>query len=380
MMYCKQMLNQCVLGFGLWFLAISAWAHPSPQSEVLLVAEQGHVRAELTLPLDELQLAFQQPLMNARAERALLGDAEMKAYLAAHIRPVAPDGRAWVVQVSKLRWILHDRPADLKATVVLTPPLGAPADDFVLGCDVISHQVQSHVTLVALQAAAGEAAQPVMLGTLRFGQHSLHVKVANEAWWDGMGSMFKLGMLHIAEGSDHLLFLLTLLLPAPLLVAGGKWGEFGGSRHLIMRLAGIVTAFTIGHSLTLVLGATGQVVLPAQPVEIAIAVSILVSAIHALRPVFAHKEYLIAAAFGLIHGLAFATAIKELELSGARLAAGILAFNLGIESVQLLIVTVSAPLLILLARTRHYQQVRKILAIGSGTMALFWMAERILAV
>ena len=85
-------------------------------------------------------------------------------------------------------------------------------------------------------------------------------------------------MQHISEGTDHLLFLLVLLLPAPLLLKQKRWGRFGGTRYSLIRLLKIVTAFTLEHSLTLIIGALGWLWLPVQPVEVLIAFSILVSA------------------------------------------------------------------------------------------------------
>ena len=144
-------------------------------------------------------------------------------------------------------------------------------------------------------------------------------------------------MRHIAEGTDHLLFLLVLLLPAPLLLTKGRrWGGFGGVGYSLRRLLLIVTAFTLGHSFTLLLGALGWVRLPSQPVEVLIAVSILVSAGHAVRPLFPGREAWVAAGFGLVHGLAFASTLANLHLEAGPMALSILGFNLGIELMQLL--------------------------------------------
>lgn len=343
--------------------ALTARAHPSPSSEALLEVEPDSVRMHLTLPLDELGLAF--PLAGA-------GDATLAAYLSAHIRPVAPDGRAWLVRVQDVRWLRDRRPADVVADVVLRPPPGAPVGDFDLGCDVIAHQVPSHVTFVALKVQG----QPRVLGTLHFGRRSIAVRHADPRWWAGAGDLFKLGMTHIAQGTDHLLFLLTLLLPAALRAENGRWAGVVGARRLVFNLLGVVTAFTIGHSLTLVLGATGLVHVPEKPVEIAIALSILVSALHAWGPIFPRREGWIAGAFGLVHGLAFADALRDLQLGGAKLAAGICAFNLGIESVQTVLVLLAAPLLLVLARTRWFQPMRLSVAALAGLMALVWIAAR----
>lgn len=93
--------------------------------------------------------------------------------------------------------------------------------------------------------------------------------------------MFALGARHIAEGTDHLLFLLALLLPAPLVAVGMRWGGYAGGGVALRRITKVVTALTLGHSVTLVVGALGLVRLPSALVESAIALSILVSAAHA---------------------------------------------------------------------------------------------------
>ena len=108
-------------------------------------------------------------------------------------------------------------------------------------------------------------------------------------------SLFHLGIRHIAEGTDHLLFLLVLLLPAPLLAVGSRWSRAAGVRQSLLHIIGIVTAFTIGHSITLSLAAMNFIHAPERIIEVLIAVSILVSAVHALRPIFPGREAWIAA-------------------------------------------------------------------------------------
>jgi hypothetical protein len=198
-------------------------------------------------------------------------------------------------------------------------------------------------------------------------------------WLNGVQflSLFHLGIRHIAEGTDHLLFLLALLLPAPLLVSGSRWGPAAGLRHSLLRILGIVTAFTMGHSITLSLAAWALVRVPEQPVEVLIALSIFVSAAHALRPIFPGREAWIAAFFGLIHGLAFAATLDRLGLGRWDRAAGILAFNLGIETMQLLVIAAVLPLLMLMSRTRAYPIVRIGSAAFAAAASLGWMVERL---
>ena len=184
-------------------------------------------------------------------------------------------------------------------------------------------------------------------------------------------------MSHIAGGTDHLLFLLVLLFPAPLLVHHGKWAGSSDTRRCLLQIAKIVTAFTAGHSLTLAAGAIGVVRVPSRPIEVLIAVSILVSAVHALRPVFPGREAVIAGSFGLVHGMAFATTLAELGLGRWDRVASILGFNLGIEAMQLVAVAMVLPPLILLSRTRLYPSVRTGGAIFAGVIAMVWIAQRL---
>jgi HupE / UreJ protein len=202
------------------------------------------------------------------------------------------------------------------------------------------------------------------------------------AWLNNLqfSSLFRLGMRHIAEGTDHLLFLLALLLPAPLLAAGSRWHRPARVRQSLIHILGIVTAFTIGHSITLGLAAMGFLHLPERPIEVLIAVSILISAIHAMRPIFPGRESWIASFFGLVHGLAFAATLGRLGLSHWERLAGIFSFNLGIETMQMLVVAIILPSLMLMSQTRAYPMVRIGGAVFAAAASIGWIAERLLDV
>jgi len=189
-------------------------------------------------------------------------------------------------------------------------------------------------------------------------------------------SMVRLGMHHIAEGTDHLLFLLVLLLPAPLVAIAGRWEGFAGARSGATRLLRIVTAFTIGHSLTLAAAASGWVRAPSGVVEVLIAVSILVSAVHAIRPIFPGREAVVAAGFGLVHGCAFATTIAGYGIDPWHTVLAVLGFNVGIELMQVVILVVTVPWLLSLARTPLYAPLRVTGAAAAVVSALGWIGER----
>jgi hypothetical protein len=195
--------------------------------------------------------------------------------------------------------------------------------------------------------------------------------------FSGFSAAFRLGLRHIAEGTDHVLFLLVLLLPAPLLAFRARWARRIPVRVSLLHILRIVTAFTLGHSLTLMLSVFGLVTLPSRPIEALIAVSILVSAVHSLRALFPGREAAVAAFFGLIHGLAFASALTALGLSGWYRLMSLLGFNLGIETMQLAVVAVTLPSLLLLSRTRSYSIFRIIGASLATIASVCWIAERI---
>jgi HupE / UreJ protein len=360
-------------------------AHPMPDTIVLLDVQADGVRAEVRLPLSELEVGFGRPLPAARVRESAALRAEIGRYLAAHMSARSPDGRAWVTSVRTVRF--ERGPAstglgDVDEAVVdvwLAPPTGAPVRQFTLRYDAVVHELLTHRALVAVRrdwAAGLTADEPTFIGPFAWNRKSLVVDRAAGSAWTGFAASFALGVRHIAEGTDHLLFLLALLLPAPLVAAGARWGVYGGVRRGVVRLLRIVTAFTVGHSLTLAAAATGVLHAPSNVVEALIAVSILVSAMHALRPLFPGKEALVAGGFGLVHGLAFATMISSYGIGTWQMALTVLGFNLGIELIQLVVVVATVPWLLVLARTPAYSVVRVTGALAAGVAALGWIGER----
>jgi hypothetical protein len=141
----------------------------------------------------------------------------------------------------------------------------------------------------------------------------------------------------------------------------------------------LVTAFTCGHSLTLVFAAVRGIELPVRPVEVLIAVSIVVSAINALWPVFAAREALIALGFGLVHGLGFAGALRGFGFDTGSLVLALAGFNLGIELMQLALVLCVVPCLLLLARRGPVYPLLRVTGAAAGLCAgLIWIGERAL--
>lgn len=371
-------------------LPLSAPAHPIPNSVVLLTVHEDRIDAEVQIPLSELELATGWPINEPSNGLMQRFEPQLKAYLLKHIRLQSPDAQYWRVAVGALKFTetrnnLNGPYRELVAHLRLVPPVGTDTRRFTLHYDAVLHQVSTHKILVSVSQdwETGQLAEaaPQQVGAIELDIVNnrilpLAVNLQPGSTWTGFLAMVRLGMQHIAQGTDHLLFLLVLLLPAPLLFSRKRWESFGGVRYSLVHLLRIVTAFTVGHSLTLLLGAMGWVHLPGQPVEILIAVSILVSAVHAWRPVFPGRETWIAAGFGLIHGLAFADTLANLSLGTGRMVLSILGFNAGIELMQLLIIAVTIPILIALSRRPIYRFVRIGCALLASVAAIFWIIER----
>ncbi len=206
--------------------------------------------------------------------------------------------------------------------------------------------------------------------------------------WSQFKSFMVDGIWHIWTGPDHLLFILSLLLPAVLfrqpgtaktrhLVASygmpGAAALFSGNEHsaaaksntgwlpvpklwrAMLELVKVVSGFTVSHSVTLTLSVLGYVNLPSRLVESGIALSIIVAALNNIHPVVTRRAWVVAFAFGFLHGLGFASALAGLSLPPAAMAASLGGFSLGVELGQESIVLPFLPLAFLLRKTRFYQ-------------------------
>jgi hypothetical protein len=351
----RNSLAVAVLVLGLLFgLAPAVQAHNVPGSALMLDIGEAQIDAELRLPLSELEIAFGQPLAAAPDAALARHRQALEGYIRKHLALRGAIDQAWTMELRSLAVATNEAQPDLVAQLRLVPPAGVPVRQFMLHSDAIAHEVMNHRTLVLVRRDWGSATfaqQPRVLATLGFQHHDEAIDLGPGGPLAGLRATFVLGAEHIAAGTDHLLFLLVLLLPAPLRAVNRRWGAAGGTRRCVAALLKIVTAFTLGHSLTLVAAAAGWLRLPAAPVEALIAASILVSAAHALRPLFPGREAFVAAGFGLVHGLAFGSVVAELGLSGGALAWAMLGFNLGIEAMQLVVVAAVVPWLMLASRT-----------------------------
>jgi hypothetical protein len=205
-----------------------------------------------------------------------------------------------------------------------------------------------------------------------------HFALGEMSAWRQFLSYGREGVWHIWIGYDHILFLLSLLLPAVLLRERRHWvpvAQFGDAFWDVLK---IVTSFTVAHSITLSLAALGLISLPSRLVESAIAASVVLAALNNLWPLVGGRRWVVAFAFGLVHGFGFASVLAELGLPRDALVLALVGFNLGVEAGQLAIVAAFLPLAYYLRAGVFY---RRVVLLGGSAMivavALVWLAERL---
>jgi hypothetical protein len=185
------------------------------------------------------------------------------------------------------------------------------------------------------------------------------------------------GVWHIWIGFDHILFLLSLLLPAVVFRKETHWEAVSAFKPAFFSVLKIVTAFTLAHSITLSLATLGIISLPSRWVESTIAASVVIAALNNVVPLFAERRWIMAFAFGLIHGFGFASVLTDLGLPRDALVLALVGFNLGVETGQLAIVAVFLPVAFLMRKSLFYRRV--VLLGGSliiAAVAAVWLVER----
>jgi tetrahydromethanopterin S-methyltransferase subunit B len=187
------------------------------------------------------------------------------------------------------------------------------------------------------------------------------------------------GTWHIWIGFDHILFLVSLLLPSVFVFSRtqNRWLPAKRFRDTFWDVIRVATAFTLAHSITLSLAALSIVQLPSRLVESTIALSVVLAALNNIWPVVHGRRWLVAFGFGLIHGFGFASVLADLGLPRNALLVALVGFNVGVELGQIAIISGFLPIAYVLRRTAAYRRV--IFIGGSALIALIasvWLIER----
>ena len=374
-------LHRIFLGLMLWFVATGSFAHQTGNSYLYLQQADGQLKIDLDFYVRDLGNLLQKP--------------------GAEPEPAPPPEKIQALQA--------------EITQLIEKSLSIEADEQPLSLSFVRQTVVLHNDglYVRQQFTAPAIDQQARFLVVRYGFFTQNDKLGRAFFrlavnGDEISSVFDQatatqrfalgetkrsstillftheGAKHIWEGPDHLLFLLTLLLPGLLL-----WGEKssaanesvatgGNHRAAWMFALKVITAFTIAHSITLAMASFGLISLPDKLIESVIALSIMISAVLNLQHRLRINHWLLAFSFGLIHGMGFANGLKELGLSASYFIETLIAFNVGVELGQLSVVLlVAVPSVWLVRSDEGRQRVMRWGSIAVLVISTVWFIERL---
>lgn len=343
-------------------------AHKASDSFMYLDQEQSQLRIDVALR----DLALVLPL-DTNGDQALTG-AEVRAgraaitrWTEAGITLANPSGNCRLTGQS---WGLSshsDGPYAAAQYRINCPDGGAPN---TLDYQLLFDQDPMHRGLLSVIDGGTET-----LSVLSPQQRSLALDTIDASALALFGTFVYEGIFHLLIGLDHILFLLVLMLPATLRLRAGAQQQ--NLKHRIWQLTGIVTAFTVAHSITLALAALDIVRLPIAWVETVIALSIALAALNVAWPILGRKTWKLAFAFGLVHGFGFASVLGDLTSGVQQTALALAGFNIGVELGQIALLLLVFPLLYLWGRAQHYERLAvPTMLIATGALSLYWVVER----
>jgi len=352
--------------------AIPAQAHVASNGFLTLRIDGARIDGALELAVRDAEIAVgldsnQDGVVTWGEVRA--AQAALAAYLGRHLELAAANGGC-ALSFGALQ--INDRVDGNYLWQPFTAECPASIQQLSITYRLLDEEDPSHRGLLTLTAQG--VAQTAVLG----GAHAVQIfDLKSPSRFNAFVEYFQAGVWHIWSGIDHLLFLLSLLLPAVLIRRNHHWAAVPAAAPAFLNILKVVTAFTLAHSITLSLAAFDVVRLPSRITESIIAASIVVAAVNNVFPVVTEARWRIAFAFGLLHGFGFAAVLSEMGLpQGARLLS-LVAFNLGVEAGQLAVVTAIMPFAYALRATQLYR--RGLMPWGSTAIAgvaLVWLVQR----
>jgi hypothetical protein len=340
-------------------------AHKPSDSYLALEADGTALRGQWDIALRDLEYAIG---LDADGDGAITwGElrakhAEIAAYALARLA-LRADGRA--CPLSPVAHLVDEHTDGRYAVLQFAAQCPQPVAEIELRYSLFADLDPTHRGL--LRARLGGE---VVTGVLGPDRPRLALRAEGRSRWAQFLDYAREGVWHIWIGFDHVLFLVSLLLPSVLAAA-----RFAPAFGDVFK---VVTAFTVAHSITLALAALSVVNLPSRLVESAIAASVVLAALNNLWPVVQRGRWLVAFGFGLVHGFGFAAVLADLGLPRESLLLALVGFNLGVEGGQLVIVSAFLPLAYAMRHTWVYR--RMVLVGGSVAIALvaaLWMVERV---
>jgi hypothetical protein len=354
-------------------LVTGARAHKPSDSYLALALDERSISGQWDIALRDLDHAIG---LDVNGDRAITwGEVRSKhddieAYALARLELTVPNGACTINAADHL---INEHSDGRYASMILSGHCPSPIDSLVLDYQLMFDLDSLHRGLLSVEAAG--VTQTHLLSP----DHNRLVLDMQAPGLMGQAiGYLKSGIWHIWIGIDHILFLVTLLFGSFVRRSNGAWRIAPSLRGSLFDVLGIVTAFTLAHSITLTLATLKLVNLPSAPIEALIAASIIIAALNNLYPVITRRIWLLALVFGLIHGFGFAGALSDFGLPSSALALALLSFNLGVEVGQIVIVGVFV-LIVLAVRPikRNYSPLATCSQVAVAAIGAFWVVERL---
>ncbi len=365
-------------------LASPALAHETKQPYLYVFVSESTVDGRVELAVDDVAevLGLQFDSDDVAIEATLRDSADvLRAYTADHVA-IGSEGREWDLELGRVD-LFREGPGALAFAVIqytVTVPAGEVTRVLDITFDPFFDEIGGRDGLLLLTGGWEDGVydrDKESLVTYTPGSRAQSVDLGGRGEWDNFRSGVTLGIDHIKSGPDHILFVLALLLPS-VLIFREVWRPTKGFGSALWRVLKIATFFTIAHSITFTLAGMEWLPLPpSKLVEAIIAASIAAAALHNLHPIFPNREWMLAFAFGLFHGMGFASLVSSLDVSRTSQLVSLLGRNVGIEIGQVAVILLLFPALYLLRRTATYASFLTISSIVLSIVALGWMFERV---
>jgi hypothetical protein len=363
-----------VFALLLTLLSAAAWAHKPSDSYLTLEVKPSGLEGRWDIALRDLDNALE---LDADGNGEITwGEVRARhgaiASYASERLKVSADDKPCSITVGAQQIDRHTDGAYSVLPLALACEAGKEPARIGVGYTLFAELDPQHRGLLNLRAPG--LARTAVLGPQ---QPTLAIDLSAADRWSQFVDYVREGVWHIWIGLDHILFLVSLLLPSVLLWRASAWQPAERAIDAFWDVFRVVTAFTVAHSITLSLAVLSVIDLPSRFVESVIAASVVVAALNNLRPLVTRRLWMVAFGFGLVHGFGFATVLADLGLPRGALALALVGFNVGVELGQLAIVLLFLPLAFALRRTRFY---RVWVMVGGSlviaALAAAWFVER----
>lgn len=349
----------------------SAWQNLEAQelenSYINIEFREFDISADVVLPIAELELAYGKPV-----------DLNLPDYISSHIQVKSVDGIPWQIDIDNSLLRNPDIPGTIRLRMIFMPATGLSTRELILTSTLINHKILGHRTYVYVKTdwdSGVSRHNPEAIGVVYSTSNQIKIFRGQQNIWRGFLGVFRVGLIHVRDGFDHILFLLILILSTPFLFSSTGRDRYNEAKKSSFHLFGLIGVIALSHMLALLCACIGWLRLPVWIGEILISTTIIISAIHIFWPIMANKEWILAAAFGVFHGLTFYDIILDYGLSASRLVIGVLGLNFGVLVMQLLVVLCLVPWFFIAAESVYYNILKYTLSIVGIALAGFWIHQ-----